>query len=84
MNATVQSQLFGQRNVLTAGFTPNIEREVDQNFINVNCQHGATTAHDAELSVNGPLFVENQHYLTEKLSIVTGVQATYAQRQTAI
>ncbi len=80
LNLTLQTELFHQRNILTAGFTPNVEREVDQNFINVAGQHGATTAHDAELSVNGPLFLENQHYLTEKLSLVTGIQANYAQR----
>jgi hypothetical protein len=35
---------------------------------------GDTIAKDIELSVNVPLYLENQHYLTEKLSLVTGIQ----------
>jgi iron complex outermembrane receptor protein len=80
LNFSATTELFGQKNLITAGFTPNVEREVDQNFVNNAGQRGATTGHDAELSVNAPLFAEDQQYLTENLSLVAGLQAVYAQR----
>lgn len=80
LNATIHLEVFGQKSTITAGFDPNIEREVDANYVNVGGQLGPTTAHDQEFSVNGPLFFEDQQYLTERLSLVAGLQATYAQR----
>ncbi|HEY3862425.1 MAG TPA: TonB-dependent receptor [Verrucomicrobiae bacterium] len=80
LNFTGNTELFGQRNVITAGFTPNVEREVDQNFVNVNGSRGGPLSHDAELSVNAPLFAEDQQYFSDQFSAVIGVQATYAQR----
>jgi iron complex outermembrane receptor protein len=80
LNFSSTGELFGQRNIFTAGFTPNVEREVDSNFRNTNGLQGAPTAHDQELSINAPLFAENQHYFTEKFSVVMGIQASYAQR----
>ena len=41
---------------------------------------GPTIAKDLELSVNVPFYAENQHYLTEKLSVLTGVQLIYVLR----
>lgn len=80
LNVSAETEAFGRRNLLTAGFNPNIEREVDFNFVNNNGREGAPTAHDQELSINGPVFFEDQQYLTEKLSLVGGAQLNYAQR----
>ena len=77
---TLRNELFGQQNVLQVGFSPAFETEADHNFENLDGQYGATIAHDLELSVNVPFYAENQHYLTEKLSLLTGIQAMYALR----
>jgi iron complex outermembrane recepter protein len=80
LNSTTHGQLFGQQNVLSAGLTPTVETEVDANYQNLSGHEGALTAHDAELSINAPLYVEDQQYVTEKLSLLAGLQAIYDQR----
>jgi iron complex outermembrane receptor protein len=81
LNFSTRSQLFGQQNILNIGLSPAFETEADHNYENLAGQEGATIARDLELSVNVPLYAENQHYLTEKLSVLTGIQAVYALRQ---
>ena len=80
LNFVTHDELFGQRNMFTLGISPQLEREVTQNFENLSGRRGATTALNTGISINVPLYLENQHYLTEKLSLVTGVQLIYAQR----
>ena len=59
---------------------PDVEWEYDQNFENLSGHRGDTTAKDVELSINVPLYAENQHYLTDQLSLITGIQLIYARR----
>jgi iron complex outermembrane recepter protein len=80
LNSVTHSLLFGQENILTMGFSPAFETEQDHNYANNNGSEGETIAEDLELSVNVPLYLENQHYLTEKLSVLTGVQGIYVVR----
>ena len=80
LNFVTHDELFGQRNMFTLGISPQLEREVTQNFENLSGRRGATTALNTGISINVPLYLENQHYLSEKLSLVTGVQFIYAQR----
>ncbi len=80
LDSVTRGELFGRKNVFTAGFAPTVEREADQNYENLSGFRGAPTARDTELSVNAPLYVEDQQYLTSKLSLVAGLQAMYAQR----
>jgi len=80
LNSVTHSELFGQENILTIGMSPAFETEQDHNYANISGTEGATIAKDLELSVNVPLYLENQHYLTEKLSVLTGLQAVYALR----
>ena len=80
MDSVTRSEWFGRDNILTVGFAPTAEREVDQNFQNLSGQRGDTTARDSELSINAPLYAEDQQYLTEKLSVIFGLQAIYSQR----
>jgi iron complex outermembrane receptor protein len=80
LNSVTRSELFGQQNILTIGMNPAFETEQDHNYANISGAEGATIAKDLELSVNVPLYLENQHYLTEKLSMLTGLQAVYALR----
>jgi len=81
LNSVSRGQYFGHLNILTGGFAPTVEREVDQNYENLSGQKGTTTAHDTEVSINTPLYIEDQQYLTEKLSFLAGLQAIYAERR---
>jgi iron complex outermembrane recepter protein len=80
LNFVTHDELFGRRNIFTVGFSPQLEKEVTQNFENLGGHRGQTTALNTAISINAPLYVENQHYLTEKFSVLTGIQAIYAQR----
>jgi len=80
LNSVTHSELFGQENTLTIGLSPAFETEHDHNYANLSGAEGSTIAKDLELSVNVPLYLENQQYLTEKLSMLTGLQAVYALR----
>jgi len=80
LNSVTRNDLFRQRNILTVGANPDIEWEVDHNYENIAGHRGETTANNIGQSINVPVYAENQHYLTEKLSLLTGIQAIYAQR----
>ncbi len=80
LNLVTHDELFGRRNIFTIGISPQLEREVTQNFENLLGHRGQTTALNTGISINVPLYLENQHYLTDKLSLVLGMQAIYAQR----
>jgi iron complex outermembrane receptor protein len=80
LNFVTHAELFGQRNIFTTGVSPQLEREVTQNFENLLGHRGQTTALSTGISINAPLYVENQHYLTDKFSLLLGIQAIYAQR----
>jgi len=80
LNSVTHSLLFGQQNILTLGLSPAFETEQDHNYANMSGAEGDTIAKDLELSVNVPVYLENQHYLTEKLSLLTGLQGIYVLR----
>jgi iron complex outermembrane recepter protein len=80
LDSITRNDLFGQRNILTIGLVAATEREADHNFANLAGSEGTTIAQDVELSVNVPFYAQNQHYLTEQLSLVTGIQVVYALR----
>ncbi len=80
LNSVTRNLLFGQRNILTFGLMPAFETEQDHNYANLGGAEGYTIAKDLELSVNVPIYAENQHYLTDKLSLLTGIQAMYVLR----
>lgn len=80
LNFVTRDELFGRRNIFTIGFSSQFEREVSQNFENLSGRRGQTTALGTSISSNLPLYLEDQHYLTEKLSVLAGMQAIYAQR----
>jgi iron complex outermembrane receptor protein len=80
LNFVTHDELFGRRNIFTIGVSPQLEREVTQNFENLLSHRGQTTALNTGISINAPLYLENQHYLTDKFSLLLGMQAIYAQR----
>ena len=81
MNSVTHSELFGQAE--HSHDRHQVRRlkpsRITITQISVGAK-GATIAKDLELSVNVPVYLENQHYLTEKLSLLTGVQAIYVLR----
>jgi len=81
LDSVTRTELFGQQNLFTVGFAPNFEREVDFNYQNLSGQKGEQTAHDSELSINLPLYAEDQQFITEHFSILAGIQASYVQRK---
>lgn len=80
LNSVTHFQLFGLPNNLTIGMNPTVEDENDGDFQNIGGQKGAQTGRDSELSINAPLYAEDQQYVTERLSILAGIQAIYVQR----
>jgi iron complex outermembrane receptor protein len=80
LSSATRSVLFGHQNIFTMGMAPAFETEQDHNFANHGGGAGPTIARDLELSVNVPFYAENQFYLTEKFSLLTGVQLLYALR----
>jgi iron complex outermembrane receptor protein len=79
-NSTTRGELLGGENVLTVGLNPTAEEEKDAYYENLNGQKGALTGADGEWSFNTILYAQLQHYLTEKFSLVAGMQAYYAAR----
>jgi iron complex outermembrane recepter protein len=79
-NSTTRWDWLGGENILTLGFNPTAEDEEDAYYENLNGQKGALTGADGEWSFNSVLYAQFQHYLTEKFSILLGVQDIYAQR----
>jgi iron complex outermembrane recepter protein len=73
-------ELFGQRNILTIGLSPQYEHEPSQNYENIFGHTGATTARGIGSSINVPAYLEDQLYLTPRLSILAGAQAIFAER----
>jgi iron complex outermembrane receptor protein len=80
LSSTTRGELLGGENVLNLGFNPTTESERDGYSANLNGQPGPETGADDEWSVNAVVYGQIQHYLTEKFSIVAGVQYAYAQR----
>jgi iron complex outermembrane receptor protein len=73
-------ELFHRDNRLTVGFSPNVEREVGQNFQNLDGQRGTLTAAGKLKSINLPFYLQDQQYLSDQLSVVAGLQALYVSR----
>jgi iron complex outermembrane receptor protein len=80
LNFVSRHELFGQRNILTIGLSPQYEKEPTQNYENIFGHPGATTARGIGSSINVPAYLEDQLYLTQRLSILAGAQAIFAER----
>jgi iron complex outermembrane recepter protein len=80
LNFVSRRELFGRRNLFTIGLNPQVENEQSQNYENLFGHTGATTARGEGISVNIPLYLEDQFYVAPQLSIVAGAQAIFAER----
>src|ERR1051326_2150835 len=80
LNFVGRYDVFGRKNVFTAGFSPQTEDEHSQNYENDFGRTGPTTARGDAISTNVPFYFEDQFYVTEQLSILAGAQLIFAQR----
>jgi iron complex outermembrane receptor protein len=80
LNSVTHLQLFSRPNHLTIGANPTLEIENDFDFQNNDGAKGAETGSDRELSINVPVYAEDQQYITEQLSVLAGMQAIYVRR----
>ena len=80
LNFVSRHELFGRRNILTIGLSPQYENEPRQNYENLFGHTGATTARAVGSSLNVPVYLEDQLYLTPRLSVFAGAQAIFADR----
>jgi iron complex outermembrane receptor protein len=80
VNFVSRNEIFGHRNILTIGTSPQWEREPTQNYENIFGHTGATTARAVGISINIPSYLEDQLYLTQRFSILAGAQAIFAER----
>jgi iron complex outermembrane recepter protein len=80
LNFVSRRELFGRRNLFTIGLNPQVENEQSQNYENLFGHTGATTARGEGISLNVPLYLEDQFYVTPRLSILAGAQAIFAER----
>jgi iron complex outermembrane receptor protein len=80
VNFVSRHELFGHRNILTIGVSPQYEDEPTQNYENIFGHPGATTARGIGSSINLPAYLEDQLYLTPRFSILAGAQAIFAER----
>jgi iron complex outermembrane receptor protein len=81
LNFVSRYEIFGHRNILTIGVSPQYEVEPTQNYENIFGHTGATTARGIGTSINLPAYLEDQLYLTTQFSILAGAQAIFAERQ---
>lgn len=81
VNFVSRHELFRQPNVFTIGFSPQFETEPTQNYENIFGHTGATTARGKGISLNVPVYFEDQFYVARQLSVLVGAQAIFAERQ---
>lgn len=68
------------RNRLSIGLLPTFEPESDSSYANPDGHLGALLFTDRTYYLNFPVYLENQHYLTPRISLLTGFQAVYVRR----
>ncbi|HEY4271615.1 MAG TPA: TonB-dependent receptor [Candidatus Udaeobacter sp.] len=80
LNFVTRRELFGHRNILTIGVSPQYENEPTQNYENIFGHTGATTARGIGSSTNLPAYLEDRLYVTPRFSMLAGAQAIFAER----
>jgi iron complex outermembrane recepter protein len=72
---TSTCDLLNEHNRFTVGFVPTVEFESDSWYANTDGSNGPLLEADWTASTNFALYAENQHYVWDRLSILTGLQA---------
>ena len=76
----MEHELFGRRNIVTLGANPTYEAETFEHHENLMGSRGLQTAAGFNEAINAPFYLENQHYLIEELSLITGLQLAFVRR----
>lgn len=77
---TRTADLFGRRNELTVGFAPTVGFVENAQFVNTAGGKGALTLRNGQEAENLDFYLENKHWVNDRLALVTGVQFSYANR----
>jgi iron complex outermembrane receptor protein len=75
-----EGELWGRRNRFTLGLAPSGGRTVDRRQENIGGEPGALRAEGVDRSLNLDLYAESELDLNDGLTLVVGVQASYAVR----
>lgn len=75
-----EADLLGRKNRFTLGFAPSATFLHDERLINDFGKRGAHVGDGDTTAANYDLYAEEQHYLTDKLSLLAGASFTYAVR----
>ena len=78
---TSTRDLFNEHNRFTVGFVPTVEFESDSWYANTNGSNGPLLEADWTAATNFALYAENQHYVRDRLSVLTGLQAVAVGRE---
>ncbi len=76
-----QTDLVQRKNIFTLGFSPVWNQLKDTRHTNVGGRRGTLTAESFQRSYNLDLYAENQFYALERLSLIGGLQWSYASRR---
>jgi iron complex outermembrane receptor protein len=77
---TDEAQLFGHRNVMTAGFRYGYTDLTGNNYVNAGGQRGSLLQESTQISTTATLYAENAFYVVRGVAIVTGLQGVQATR----
>ena len=72
---------FGRRNLLTVGLSPTLGAVEDGRYVNVAGNRGAKVGDSVQRNHNLDFYIEDQHWLTERWSMIAGMQVSQAHRQ---
>jgi len=75
------SDLWEKENQFTIGFSPTLVYYTDDRYVNSGGSKGARTVEFDNKAYNLDLFAEDQLKITDRLSLVNGLQLSYANRQ---
>lgn len=75
------NELFGRKNIFTAGFVPVAGVAYDTRTVNSGGSRGARTAYTKQNAFNLDAFGENHWYFFPQTAVVTGLQWSYASRE---
>lgn len=75
-----QAERLGRKNEFTLGFSPTANFVENAQFVNVAGSPAAKTLQNYQQAQNLDLYFDNRHWLNDQLSLVFGVQLSWANR----
>jgi len=78
---TNTDDLFGRENTFRSGLSFTYGNTTNSSFFNILGKRGALRTRDDQTATNLEGFIENQHHLTDELSLTTALAAAYSTRR---